>query len=82
MAQRLGDCLSEGSGEIALAVKMPLTYGKTERPRGALLQLGIDLRFDPFSNKWEPSGNNERPLLLNFKSNPLQILLIKYFDVK
>jgi len=37
----LGHCLNEGSGEISIAVKMPFTYRKTERPRGALLQLGI-----------------------------------------
>ena len=44
MGQRLGDCLNEDPGEIALSVKMPFTCGKTERPRGALLQLDIDVR--------------------------------------
>ncbi len=29
------------NGEIAMGVKMLSTYGKTKRPRGALLQLGI-----------------------------------------
>ncbi len=43
MAQRSGDCLKEGPGEIAVAVKMPFSHDKTERPRGALLQLGIGL---------------------------------------
>lgn len=46
MAQRYGHCLNEGPGEIAMAVKMPSTYDKTERPRGALLQFGIGLDFD------------------------------------
>jgi hypothetical protein len=43
MAERYGHCLNEGPGEIAMAVKMPSTHDKTERPRGALLQLGIGL---------------------------------------
>ena len=43
MAERSGYCLNEGPGEIALAVKMPFTRDKTERPRGALLKLGIGL---------------------------------------
>jgi len=40
-AERLGDCLEEGPGEIAMAVKMRPTYTRTKRPRGALLQLDI-----------------------------------------
>jgi len=43
MASRLGDCLNEGPGEIAMSVKMPPPCGKTERPREASLQLGIGL---------------------------------------
>jgi len=43
MASRLGDCLNVGPGEIAMSVKMPPTCGKTERPRAASLQLGIDV---------------------------------------
>jgi hypothetical protein len=34
-------CLREGSSEIVVEVKIPPTRGKTERPRGPLLQLGI-----------------------------------------
>ncbi len=45
MAQRLGRCLNEGPGEIALPVKMQVTRGWTERPRGALLQLDIGLWY-------------------------------------
>jgi len=37
MAQRLGDCLNEELGEIALRVKMLVTHGRTKRPREALL---------------------------------------------
>ena len=37
----LEHCLNEDPGEIPIAVKMPFTHRKTERPRGALLQLGI-----------------------------------------
>jgi hypothetical protein len=43
MAQRVGRCLGQGLGEIAVPVKMQVTRGRTERPRGALLQLGIGL---------------------------------------
>lgn len=41
MVSRLGNCLNEGPGEIAMSVKMPPPCGKTERPREASLQLGI-----------------------------------------
>src|SRR6267378_3692479 len=41
MAQRLGRCLNEGSGEIVVSVKMPSTRGWTERPRAPLLQLDV-----------------------------------------
>ena len=41
MASRLENCLHEGSGEIAMSVKMPPPCGKTKRPREASLQLGI-----------------------------------------
>jgi hypothetical protein len=41
MAQRLGRCLNEGSGETVVSVKMPSTRGWTERPREPLLQLDI-----------------------------------------
>ena len=37
MAQRLERCLDQGSGEIAVPVKMRATRDRTERPRGALL---------------------------------------------
>ena len=40
-AYRLGRCLDGGLGEIVVPVKMQVTRAKTERPRGALLQLGI-----------------------------------------
>ncbi len=39
----MGRCLNEGPGEIEIAVKMRLTRSRTKRPRGALLQLGIEL---------------------------------------
>jgi len=42
-ASQLGDCLNEGPGEIAMSVKMPPPCDKTERPREASLQLGIDV---------------------------------------
>ena len=45
MAQRVGRCLNEGLGEIKVAVKMPCTHGKTERPREPLLQLDIGVRY-------------------------------------
>lgn len=38
-------CLNRGPGEIELVVKMPFTRTRTKRPRGALLYLGIELRF-------------------------------------
>jgi hypothetical protein len=38
-------CLNGGPGEIELVVKMPFTRTRTKRPRGALLYLGIELRF-------------------------------------
>ena len=61
-----------------MAVKMLPTYSKTKRPRGALLQLGIGLRF------WLPriggrlwsfgfgrdGVNSGIPLYHNFNSNP------------
>jgi len=34
-------CLNEGLGETVLPVKMQVTRGQTERPRGPLLQLDI-----------------------------------------
>ena len=43
--ERLGDCLEDRLGEIAMAVKMRPTCTRTKRPRGALLQLGIDLEI-------------------------------------
>ena len=43
--ERLGDCLEEGPGEIAMAVKMRPTHTRTKRPRGALLQLDIVSAF-------------------------------------
>lgn len=39
----MGHCLNEGPGEIEVGVKMRLTRSRTKRPRGALLQLGIEL---------------------------------------
>ena len=39
----MGHCLNEGPGEIELRVKMRVTRSRTKRPRGALLQLGIEL---------------------------------------
>jgi hypothetical protein len=44
MAQRVGRCLNERLGEIRVSVKIPTTYGKTERPREPLLQLDIGVR--------------------------------------
>src|SRR3954452_17150842 len=41
MAQRVGRCLNEGSGETVVSVKMPSTRGWTERPRAPLLQLYV-----------------------------------------
>ncbi len=39
----MGHCLNEGPGEIELCVKMRITRRRTKRPRGALLQLDIEL---------------------------------------
>ena len=39
----MGHCLNEGLGEIELCVKMRITRRRTKRPRGALLQLDIEL---------------------------------------
>ena len=39
----MGHCLNEGPGEIEIRVKMRVTRGWTNRPRGALLQLVIAL---------------------------------------
>src|SRR5438046_1920819 len=44
MAQRLGRCLNEGSGEIAVSVKVPSTRGWTERRREPLLQIAVAQR--------------------------------------
>ena len=41
--ERFGHGLNEGPGEIEIPVKMQVTRDWTERPHGALLQLGIDL---------------------------------------
>ena len=45
MVQRSERCLSERLGEIVCSVKIPSTYGRTERPRGPLLQLGVETWF-------------------------------------
>jgi hypothetical protein len=45
MVQQLERCLSEGFGEIEMAVQMRPTRGWTKRPRGALLQLGTESEF-------------------------------------
>ncbi len=42
MASRLRNCLELSPGEIEMAVKMRPTNCRTNRPRGALLQLGTD----------------------------------------
>ena len=49
MAQRLGDCLHEGPGEIARGVKMRSTRGWTKRPCEALLQLALGYTLRLFS---------------------------------
>ena len=38
----MGHCLDEGPGETEIGVKMRFTRSRTKRPRGALLQLGIE----------------------------------------
>ena len=40
-ASRSGQCLDQGLGETAMAVRTPPTHSRTKRPRGALLQLAI-----------------------------------------
>ena len=40
-ASRSGQCLDQGLGEIAMAVRTRPTRSRTKRPRGALLQLAI-----------------------------------------
>src|SRR3989344_6395252 len=42
MEQSYGYCLDEELGESALTVKMPSVRSRTKRPRGALLQFGIE----------------------------------------
>ena len=69
-ASRSGQCLDQGLGEIALAVRTPPTHSRTKRPRGALLQLAIvddaglrriggSLRAGPCGGR---GGNGEIPL--------------------
>ena len=48
-----GQLSQRGPGEIAVGVKMPPTYGKTKRPRGALLQLGIAFELLTAEHRWE-----------------------------
>ena len=43
--EQLSDCLEDRLGEIAMAVKMRPSHTWTRRPRGALLELGPDLKI-------------------------------------
>lgn len=45
MASRSGHCLNERLGEIVVAVKMPFTRNKTERPREPLLYFDTGFCF-------------------------------------
>ena len=69
-ASRSGQCLDQGLGETAIAVRTRLTHSRTKRPRGALLQLvivsGLQLRRIGGSRRDMPcgvcGGNGEIPL--------------------
>ena len=56
-----------------MAVKMRPSYCRTKRPRGALLQLGIELSLLTVENRREPSGDSEIPLFDELKSNPFRL---------
>ena len=49
---------------------MPFNYYRTKRPHEALLDLYIDEILVIVERRREPSGNNETPPGLIFKSNP------------
>ena len=67
-----------GPGEIEIRVKMRVTRSRTKRPRGALLQFGIEFghglcriggrRRNP-AVRWG-GANGEIPLSSDFDSNP------------
>ena len=40
---------------------MPISDGRTERPRGALLKLGVGNVVLIVENRWEPSGTSGIP---------------------
>jgi len=69
-ASRSGQCLDQGLGETAMAVRTRPTHSRTKRPRGALLQLvivsGLQLRRIGGSRGDMPcgvcGGNGEIPL--------------------
>jgi hypothetical protein len=75
----VGHCLNEGLGEIELRVKMRVTCSRTKRPRGALLQLDIELGFNLCSiagrqRSWGASlggADVEIPAWLDFGPNVL-----------
>ncbi len=77
-ASRSGQCLDQGLGEIAMAVRTRPTHSRTKRPRGALLQLAIvcvsglrriggSLRAVPCGGR---GGNGEIPLCPLLHTHP------------
>ena len=77
-ASRSGQCLDQGLGEIAMAVRTRPTHSRTKRPRGALLQLvivcvaglrriGGSLRAGPRGGR---GGNGEIPLCPVLHTHP------------
>jgi len=66
--ERLSDCLEDRPGEIAMAVKMRPSHAWTKRPRGALLQLDLDLNLKLYSVGGR-YVDNETPLFFEFRSN-------------
>ena len=76
-ASRSGQCLDQGLGETAIAVRTRLTHSRTKRPRGALLQLvivcGLQLRSIGGSRRYGPcgvrGGTSEIPLCCRLRTH-------------
>ena len=77
-ASRSGQCLDQGLGETAMAVRTRPTRSRTKRPRGALLQLAIArgavLRSIGGSRRTvargRRGGNGEIPLCAALRAHP------------
>ena len=65
----MSNCLEPSPGEIEMAVKMRPTCCRTKRPRGALLQLDIELNLLTVENRRETSVASEIPLFDMFSSH-------------